>query len=322
MKKILKVICMIICTMTLVACNKDEDSVNGSQQGNNTTNQEQENITDNDIIEQGTTEDGTGANMMLTINGKSYDLTTHFNENVSDMVKNGLVVCTTNRLIYDETGYQFSGEITGEENADIVFATQVSAMSANTTINYYISTEYGNAFKFETLNGIKDGFTVDDLKALDGFVPAMIGYLVAPNWSAEEGEYACAALYVDGEMVDLSSYEEDAEYILEDVTRTQNFWLREGDGTLATATPEFETSRLLNDNMLNGNIKEDPNYEQYKNMLMLLLAERDAFWDIQDGKGEYMCLVSYIYIDDISSVLYQLYGTDCTPNRDWEAQVK
>lgn len=339
MKRFLALLCTVATTLTLVGCNdaapstssdsvnkQDEDMVNESQ-GNEGGNNGLSGILgeDNGIFEE---EAPTG--MILTINGNEYDLTGHFNETIADMVQDGLVVKDSEiapSSAFDETGYTFSGafrNLSDEEKAKTVNAGQMESRDQNATLTYYISTQYNNSLEFKTPNGISENFTIDDLLDLEGFVPILTLFPGSSNfWSLENNEYICAALYVDGKMVDIFSYEETAEDILEDTSLMAGYFFEEGEPKV----PDFMTNILFSvspeGSLLDSIPLENTElYEKCKYTLMLLLAERDAYLAIQEGECEYMCLISYFYFEHESLVAYQLYGTDFTPRREWKDHVE
>ncbi len=338
MKRFLALLCMVICTASLVGCNDGAVSVNSDRDNNqdeDMVNTPQGGDSDNGILS-GIFEDESSDGMILTINGKDYDLTGHFNENIAEMVKDELIVVfpyANPPRTYGESGYQYSDvsflDLTDEEKSNVLYAAQAEHMRVGpaTTI-YYINNFCDNALEFETINGITENFDADDICELEGFVPTIVGFTQRTGWDPEKDEYACAALYVDGELMDISSYEEEAESMLEEPSiLLENFFLKEGEEALSTDTPEFFTHNLCHPNIVNritetDNPKDNPQYEQYKNTLMLLLAERDVYWDMQEGKAEYMCLISYTYLEDEFAVAYQLYGTDYTPNREWKEHAE
>ena len=157
---------------------------------------------------------------------------------------------------YDENGYYHSGvrlfDMSDEELTSLLYVTQIEQMNSPATHIYFINNLHDNSPEFETVNGITNGFTALDIKALDGFVsvPSSCTFAHISEWNEEDGEYACAALYVDGKMIDISAY------------------------VLADA----------------DTYKTDPVYEICKHVNMLQLAVRDAYWDMVDGNAECICL--------------------------------
>lgn len=337
MKRFLALLCTVATTLTLVGCNdaapstssdsvnkQDEDMVNESQ-GNEGRNNGLSGILgeDNGIFEE---EAPTG--MILTINGNEYDLTSHFYENVISMVKNDITVMDYNDALswcYDENGTFHTGiralDLSDEESASRLYVTQIEQQNSPATHTYFISNLYDNSLEFETLNGITNGFTASDIKSLEGFVSifASCTFARVSEWAEADGEYACAALYVDGKMIDISQYERDAETWLAEPDSFVTSWLREGESQVTIMPPTyfkplaiFSSSYAPSPDTFTG-----PEYEMAKHVAMLHLAIRDAYWDMVDGNAECICLISYIYTEEEAVVSYQLYGADFTPQREW-----
>ena len=337
MKRFLALLCTVATTLTLTGCNDAAPSTSSdgnNHQGENMVNEllgdEGENNDLSGILgeDNGVFKEDAPTGIILTINGNAYDLTSHFYENVIEMLKNDITVMDYRDPLsqcYDENGTFHTGtralDLSDEERASLLYVTQIEQENSPATHTYFISNLYDNSLEFETINGITNGFTASDIKSLEGFVSifASCTFARVPELNETDGEYACAALYVDGKMIDISQYERDAETWLSEPDSFVTFWCREGESQVTIMPPTyfkplaiFSSSYAPSPDTFTGS-----EYEMAKHVAMLQFAIRDAYWDVVDGNAECICLVSYIYTEEEAVVSYQLYGADFTPQREW-----
>lgn len=160
---------------------------------------------------------------------------------------------------------------------------------------------------FETMEGITQEITKDELKDWEDLV-----YTYDFMYSDRSEEHVSrAVLYVDGKMADISSYEQQAETVLEDLNidaewrRTKLDYGPEYDNYLKQITTGgyriqeylemMKYEHGISDNYMDVTSldKDDVLYEDAKKFVMLRLAVQDAYDKYWSGEVSKICLVSY-----------------------------
>ena len=83
--------------------------------------------------------------------------------------------------------------------------------------------------------------------------------------------------------------------------------------------PQFFTTKFVQYGLRSSvSDKDSVEYEANKGTMMLLLAQRDYFRKVADGKYDYLCMISYTCVEGESVVAYEFYGTKCTNPSEWK----
>ena len=145
----------------------------------------------------------------VTIEGETYDLSGDFQEVVISMVQNGLDVGERMRYnAYDEEGMFDEDGV--QRDVDYLWADErVYASDWNDgTLLYSIFCIEGDKFDFESQMGISSDSRKKEVRELEGFV---ISDMYNSLGGVIMGKEHRDALFVNGDMVDLSEYEDDYE---------------------------------------------------------------------------------------------------------------
>lgn len=158
----------------------------------------------------------------IKISGKQYDLNNEFESEVAKMVKNKLTVSAVDGVaIYDvdkkgqlktisaadSKGYDEIMEYADMQSKTAIYAykRKENPMFPDLNIDTY-DFRYVKNPDFETIDGITQNSTLADVSDLEGVYPYVNTYKMM-NWDNS----AYVALYIDGKVVDVSSYKETLE---------------------------------------------------------------------------------------------------------------
>lgn len=236
----------------------------------------------------------------VTIEGEIYDLSGDFQEVVASMVQNGLDVGEGVRLnVYDEAGKFDEDGI--QRDIDYIWADErVYASEWNGgTLLYSVFCIEGNKFDFESKMGISSGSRKKEVRELEGFVSAHIGGVSAGNDHRD-------ALFVNGDMVDLSDYDDDyeewVEYVKENgIYAGVNDPYMLGDG-FHFIIYLYERCGITDIDAFIE--KYDATFnESFKDTVVLQLALNDAITGMENGEVDSCSILSFGLTSDEKDII-------------------
>ncbi len=230
----------------------------------------------------------------VTIEGETYDLSGDFQEVVISMVQNGLDVGERQRYnVYDEEG-MFNQEGV-QRDVDYIWADErVYASDWNDgTLLYSVFCIEGDKFDFESKMGITSDSDKKEIRELEGFVHTdmymTIGGVIVGNENRD-------ALFVNGDMVDLSEYEDDYEEWVEYVKEegiyagvSAPYMLGDGFYFILYAYEVYGISDI------DAFIEQyDATYDgSFKDTVVLQLALNDAITGMENGEVDSCSILSF-----------------------------
>lgn len=146
----------------------------------------------------------------VTMNGKKYNLSGDFQDVVGEMTKNGItVIDSLSMIVYDDDGKygrKVTTQMIRDGLEDVCFANEtlnVNPASDSKIVVASYQLRSAVISNFKTMDGITEESDADDIAKLEGYVPQR-GILKVDGQTY-------AAVYIDGEKVDLEEYENEAE---------------------------------------------------------------------------------------------------------------
>lgn len=239
----------------------------------------------------------------VTIEGETYDLSGDFQEVVISMVQDGLNVGERLRYnVYDEEG-MFNQEGV-QRDVDYLWADErVYAKDWNNgTLLYNIFCVEGNKFDFESKMGITSDSRKKEIRELEGFVHSdmykMIGGVVAGNEHRD-------ALFVNGDMVDLSEYDDDYEEWVEYVKEkgiyagvNDPYMIGDGFYYIIHAYEHYGITDI------DAFIEEYDKYDEtFKDTVVLQLALNDAITGMENGEVDSCSILSFGLTNDEEDIV-------------------
>lgn len=231
------------------------------------------------------------------------------NETIAKMVKNGIRVdnYSQSKGIFNEEGYPIV--LTDEEYSERGYDgywVDVRIIPFEHSETKEIITAYEFEFKsagdnrFETMHGITDMSTVDDVKAVENSLPSMLtwDYYYTAETGFSDTDHECILIYLDDQLLDFSAYEEEAMKIVEAAKADEAYvfpatWMYSSE----------EVARRFSE------IGEDENRQK---LITMILALADAQAKLESGEIGSICEVTYRYWGDYGNidVGLKLYGLE------------
>lgn len=224
-KKLLALMLALTLSSSFIACGEtvEQDKTSQNDNTNNVENTD-ENVseTDDDSVIDTLLQDPT-QNFTVIVEGQSYNLADDFETTIASMVKNGIEVryaVGTKLMLYDENGKLYEVESYDKSKPHFYYTRGNTSFSGDITKLNELRKEkgdlvcdiypmYATNITFELPNGICSTSSVDELKSLDGFIEK------AAIQSRKNFSYG--AVYVNGEPLDFSDYEDIYNAWVEDV---------------------------------------------------------------------------------------------------------
>lgn len=235
----------------------------------------------------------------VTIEGETYDLSGDFQEVVVSMIQDGLNVGERSRYnVYDEEG-MFNQEGV-QRDVDYLWADErVYAKNWNNgTLLYSTFCVEGNKFDFESKLGITSASRKKEIRELEGFVHADM-------FITDSGIENRQALFVDGDMVDLSEYDDDyeewVEYVKEKgIYAGVNDPYMFGDG-FYYIIHAYEHYGITD---IDAFIEEYDKYDEtFKDTVVLQLALNDAIEGMENEEVDSCAILSFGLTNDEKDIV-------------------
>lgn len=243
--------------------------------------------------------------MVVTIEGKQYDLTGDLQEVVGQMVKDGIVVYDSelnegrSYWYYDE-----NAQLTVSEESGQLLAKEypIRLLFSDENIELIVSRyELSRKVTFETVDGITEISTKEELESVENYTQLGAAYY---------------ALYMDGKMVDPEAFRDTLEEYL-DATEEMS---------MSEATEQFfpqgrcmnyfdlQLYQLMTKNVYAGrdfrNRVEQEQQRHIETTLLFMLATEEAYRLLKEGEIETYDIIIYG-----GGVSYEHYSYD----PDWDA---
>lgn len=250
---------------------------------------------------------------VVTVEGKEYDLTGEFQNVVGTMVKNGTRVASVsgNWNLYGEDGNMVSDSSALEEGYDIAagewdqtdrFAPEKKEQLVAER-GYFIRTDFYLDDMEE--NGIVSDLGISSVKSVEKNIDEeMFLEIEGGNSAYINGTRGYVGVFVDGEALDFSDYEDELEE-LKGYTVTGN------GGLVGERFPDMSAISigLLCGDLFRGcrtydELKEimDKRSLSLENELLVWFALADAYERLEDGKADHFAFVSFGVYDEKGTV--------------------
>lgn len=259
---------------------------------------------------------------LVTVNGEDYDLSKDFKDVVGDMVKDEIKVASlTSYRYFDEKGKETKGTSGLQDRADVFAREEDRSRSFTPEEAEEIAEEYGyfirKDFYFEHMEEkeIESGLGIVSVEDVEEKLDA--DEFVEVNKSLQAmGNVGYVGVFVDGETMEFSEYEDKLEELKEFI----------GEGANTIISEYFPHYRAFGMTHLSGDVfRARYSYDELERTaeiaqisldeeLLIMFALEDGFERLMDGDAERISVLNFGVSEDELNMAYSEFYFD----KEWD----